>query len=84
MSVQLKLISIGVEVSLRQGCVMSLWLFILFMDGIMREIRETAGEFGVRLIDDRSKHEWIIEWLMFADDALLFGDDEKKLAKNDE
>ena len=28
----------GVEVSLRQGCVMSMWLFNLFMDGVKREI----------------------------------------------
>ena len=27
-----------VEVGLRQGCVMSPWLFNLFMDGVMREI----------------------------------------------
>ena len=31
----------------------------------------------MRMIDDRSKHEWIIEWLMFADDTVLLGDDEK-------
>ena len=67
----------GVEVGLRQGCVMSPRLFNLFMDGVMREIRETAREIGVRLIDDKSTHEWIIEWLTTADDAVLLGDDEK-------
>ena len=56
---------------------MSPWLYSLFMDGVMREIRETAGEIGVRLTDDRSKHEWLIEWLMFADDTVLLGDDKK-------
>ena len=29
-----------VSVGLRQGCVMSLWLFNLFMDGVMKEVRE--------------------------------------------
>ena len=47
----------------------------------MREIRETAGEIGVRLIDDRSRREWIVEWLMFADDTVLLGDDEEKLQR---
>ena len=54
---------------------MSPWLFNLFMDGVMKEIREIAREIGVRMIDDRSKHEWIIEWLMLADDTVLIGDD---------
>ena len=47
----------------------------------MREIQETAREIGVRLIDDRSKDEWIIEWLMFAEKTMLLGDDVKKLQK---
>ena len=38
------------EVSLCQGCVMSPWLFNLFMDGVIKEIRETASDMGVRLI----------------------------------
>ena len=28
-----------------------------FMDGVMREVQEAAGEIDVRLIDDRSKDE---------------------------
>ena len=35
---------------------------------------------GVRLIDDRGKRGWIIEWLMFADDAVLLVDNEKSKA----
>ena len=53
--------------------VLCLWLFNLFIDGVMREIRETTGEIGVRLKDDEGKHEWIIEWLKFANDTLLLG-----------
>ena len=30
----------GVEVGLRQGCVIFPWLFNLFMDGVMRDIRD--------------------------------------------
>ena len=34
-----------VNVGLRQGCVMSLWLFNVYMDGVVREVnvRERAG-----------------------------------------
>ena len=72
---------LGVEVGLRQNCVMSPWLFNLFMDGVMKEIQETAGKMSVRMIDDRSKDEWIIEWLMFVGDTVLLGDDEIKLQR---
>ena len=46
-----------------------------------KEIRETAREIGVKIIDDRSKHEWVTEWLMFADDTVLLDDDEKALQR---
>ena len=62
----------------KKSCIMSPWLFNLLIDCVMREIRETAREIGVRMIDDRSRHEWITEWVIFADDTVLFGDDEKK------
>ena len=73
---------VGEEVGLCQDCVVSLWLFNLFIDGIMREIRETAGEIVVRMINDRGKHEWITEWLLFADDTVLLLGDEEKSCKD--
>ena len=71
----------GVKVGLRQGCVMSPWLFNLFMDGVMKEVREKAGEIGASLWDARRNCEWNVEWLMFADDTVLVGDSEQKLQK---
>ena len=68
-----------VRVGLRQGCVMSPWLFNLFMDGVMKEVRERAGDVGVTLCDSRRNEEWKVEWLMFADDTVLLGDSEEKL-----
>ena len=47
----------------------------------MREVRENAGEVGVILQDARANEEWIIEWLMFADDIVLLGDSEEKLER---
>ena len=71
----------GVKVGLRQGCVMSPWLFNMFMDGVMREVREKAGDIGASMWDARRKCEWKVEWMMFADDTVLVGDSEQKLQR---
>ena len=70
-----------VGVGLRQGCVMSLWLFNLFMDAVMKEVREKAGAVGVMLRDERRNIEWKVDRLMFADDTVLLGDSEEKLER---
>ena len=66
---------------LRQGCVMSPWLYNLFMDAVMKEVRENAGDVGVTLWDERRINEWKVDWLMFADDTVLLGDSEEKLER---
>ena len=70
-----------VGVGLRQGCVMSPWLFNFFMDAVMKEVREKAGDVGVTLRDESRNIEWKVDWLMFADDTVLLGDSEEKLAR---
>ena len=70
-----------VSVNLRQGCVMSPWLFNLFMDAAMKEIREKVGVVGVTLQDERRNIEWKVGCLMFADDTVLLGDSEEKLER---
>ena len=70
-----------VRVGLRQGCVMSPWLFNVFMDGVMKEVRERAGDVGATLWDARRDSEWKVEWLMFADDTVLVSDSEEKLER---
>ena len=69
------------SVSLRQGCVMSLWLFNLFMDAAMKEVREKAGDVSVTLWDERRNIEWKVDWLMFTDNTVLLGDSEEKLER---
>ncbi len=37
------------EVGVRQECIMSLWLFNIFMDGCIREMKVGVWDFGARL-----------------------------------
>ncbi len=41
--------SFNVEVGVRQGCVMSLWLFDIYMDGCTREMKVRVRDLGARL-----------------------------------
>ncbi len=41
--------SFDVEVGVRQGCVMSLWLFNICMDGCVREMKVRVGDSGASL-----------------------------------
>ena len=69
-----------VGLCLRQGCVMSAWLFNLLLDAAMKEVREKAGD-GVTLRDERRNIVWKVDWLMFTDDAVLLGDSDEKLER---
>ncbi len=41
--------SFSVEVGVRQGCVMSPWLFNIYMDGCIREMKVRVQDLGARL-----------------------------------
>ncbi len=41
--------SFAVRVGMRQACVMSTWLFHIFMDGCIREMKAEVGKRGARL-----------------------------------
>ena len=71
--------SFQVKVGLRQGCVMSPWLFNVFMDGVVREVNIRVGERGLGLIEGNGEQEWVINQVLFADDTALVADSEEGL-----
>ena len=67
-----------VNVGLRQGCVMSPWLFNVYMDCVMREVNARVLGKWLELLsvnDDRFE----INQMLFADDTALVADSEQKL-----
>ncbi len=63
-----------IEVSSRQGCVMSPWLFNIHMDGVMREVKGKVGEVGVRMYAEGRK--WVVNLILFTDDKVLIAENE--------
>ena len=59
-----------VKEGFRQGCVMSPWLFKIFMDGVVREVNARVMGRGLRL-PNRNEREWELNQLLFADDTAL-------------
>ena len=64
-----------VEQGVRQGCVMSPWLFNLYMDHILREAKERFSG-GVKL-EERN-----VQFLLFADDLMLVAEMEEDVERN--
>ena len=67
-----------VKVGLRQGCVMSPWLFNLYMDGVVREVNMRVMERGLSLLESENG-ECKLNQLLFADDTALVADSEEEL-----
>ena len=69
-----------VNVGLRQGCVISPWLFNVYMDGVVREVNVRVLGKGLELLsanDGRFERNQ----LLFADDKALVADTEEKLCR---
>ena len=70
----------NVGVGVRQGCVMSPWLFNLYMDGVVREVEARVLGSGLELVGANGQ-DWILSQLLFADDTALVADSEEKLQR---
>ena len=69
-----------VNVGLRQGCVMSPWLFNVYMDGVVREANVRVLGKGLELLSANGGM-FEINQLLFADDTELVADSEEKLCR---
>ena len=69
-----------VKVGLRQGCVMSPWLFNIYMDGVVREVNMRVLGRGLSLVS-AERREWKVNQLLFADDTALVADSEELLRR---
>ena len=57
---------------LRQGCVMSPWLFNVYMDGVVREVERRAGMSGLKLKCDGV--DYYLQQLLYADDTVFLSE----------
>ncbi len=64
---------------MRQGCVMSPWLFNIFIDGCMREMKAEVGRIGAKV--KLNGVDWSVAACLFADDTVLLAESERKLQR---
>ena len=68
------------NVGLRQGCVMSPWLFNVYMDGVVREVNVRVLGKGLDLLSENGGR-FETNQLLFADDTALVANSEEKLCR---
>ena len=66
-----------IDSGVRQGCIVSLWLFNVYMDQVMKEVKMGMRRKGVRFLEEG--REWILHGLLYADDLVLCGESEENL-----
>ena len=69
-----------VRVGLRQGCVVSPWLFNLYINGVVREVNARVLGRGLKLADGND-NEWELNQLLFADDTVVVADSKRMLCQ---
>ena len=71
--------SFCIKTGVRQGCVMSPWLFNVYMDGVIREMKAKSGGVGAKMMEEGN--EWCMITSLFADDTALFVESEQELQR---
>ena len=59
------------ESDVRQGCVMFPWLFNVYMDAVMKEVKMGVGRMEFSFLEEGRK--WRLPVLLYADDLVLCG-----------
>ena len=65
-----------IDGDMRQGCIMSPWLFNVYMDAVIKEVKIGMGRRGVRFLEDG--REFRLPGLLYADDFVLCGESEEE------
>ena len=68
------------NVRLRPGCVMSPWLFNVYVDDVVREVNDRVLGKALQLLNANGGR-FEISQLLFADDTALVADSEEKLCR---
>ncbi len=63
----------------RQGCVMSPWLFSIYMDGCIREMKVRVRDLGARLNVRGVEQPLVVD--LYADDTVLLAESEGMLQR---
>ena len=66
-----------IDSGVRQGCIMSPWLFNVYLDEEMKEVKMEMGRRGVSFLEDG--REWRLIGLLYADDMVLCDESEEDL-----
>ena len=61
----------------RQECIMPLWLFNVYMDAMMKEVKMEMEKERTEI--SREGREWRLSCLFYADDLVLCGESEEDL-----
>ena len=64
-----------IDSGVRKGCIMYPWLFNVYMNEVMKEVKMGMGRRGVRFLEDG--REWRLPGLLYAHDLVLCGESEE-------
>ena len=56
---------------IRQGCIMSPWLFNVYMDAVMKEVKMVMERKGIRFLKEEIESK--LPGFFYADDLFLYG-----------
>ena len=69
-----------VNIGLRQGCVMSPWLFNVYMDGVVRQVNVRVLGKGLDLMSANGGR-FETNQLLFANDTVIVADSQERLCR---
>ena len=68
-----------IDSGVRQGCIMSPWIFNVYTDVVIKEVKMGMGRRGVRFQEEG--REWRLPSFLYVDDLVMCGESEEDLRK---